>query len=203
MPKVSDPRGAPTDDNAAMGKVIFLMNVSLDGYIETPDHSLDWTKVTDELHSWFNERLRSTEVSVYGRRLFEVMNAYWPTAESDPAATGPMVEFARIWNAKPKVVVSSSMQAAPAGWRLTSGDPETILEELRRDFSGDLEIGGPTLAAGFIRRGLVDEYQLVVHPVILGGGTPFFPDLERPAGLRLLETRTFSSGVVYLGFAAR
>ena len=190
-------------DNAAMGKVVFLMNVSLDGYIETPDHSLDWTTNDDELLGWFNERMRSFEVIVYGRRLYELMNAYWPTAELDRAATGPMVEFARIWNAKPKVVVSSSMQEAPAGWRLTSGDPETILEELRRDFSGDLEIGGPTLAAGFIRRGLVDEYALVVHPVILGGGTPFFPDLERPAGLRLLETRTFSSGAVYLGFAAR
>jgi dihydrofolate reductase len=186
-----------------MGKLIFLMNVSLDGYIETRDHSLDWTVVDDELHTWFNERLRSTEVSVYGRRLFEVMNAYWPTYESDPEATGPMLEFGRIWNAKQKVVVSRSMQEAPPGWRLMSGDPETILEELRRDFSGDLEIAGPTLAAGFIRRGLVDEYQLVVHPVILGGGKPFFPDLERPAGLRLLETRTFSSGAVYLGFAAR
>jgi dihydrofolate reductase len=186
-----------------MGKVIFLMNVSLDGYIETPDHSLDWTINDDELLTWFNERMRTFEAIVYGRRLYELMNAYWPTAESDPAATGPMLEFARIWNAKPKVVVSSSMRKAPAGWRLTRGDPETILEELRRDSSGDLEIGGPTLAAGFIRRGLVDEYQLVVHPVILGGGTPFFPDLERPAGLRLLETRTFSTGTVYLGFAAR
>ena len=87
--------------------------------------------------------------------------------------------------------------------RANALDPETILEELRRDFGGDLEIGGPTLAAGFVRRGLVDEYELVVHPVILGGGTPFFPDLERLVGLRLLETRTFSSGVVYLGFAAR
>jgi dihydrofolate reductase len=191
------------DENAAMGKVIFLMNVSLDGYIETPDHSLDWTVVDDELHTWFNERLRATEVSVYGRRLFEVMNAHWPTYEADPTATGPMLEFGRIWNAKQKVVVSNSMQEAPPGWRLTSGDPETILEELRRDFRGDFEIAGPTLAAGFIRRGLVDEYQLVVHPVILGGGKPFFPALERPAGLRLLETRTFSSGVVYLGFAAR
>jgi dihydrofolate reductase len=200
---VPDPRAALSKDNAERGKVIFLLNVSLDGYIETPDHSLDWTINDDELVVWFNERMRSFEAIVYGRRLYELMNAYWPTAESDPAATGPMVEFARIWNAKPKVVVSSSMHEAPAGWRLTSGDPETILEELRRDFSGDLEIGGPTLAAGFIRRGLVDEYELVVHPVILGGGTPFFPDLERPAGLRLLETRTFSSGAVYLGFAAR
>jgi dihydrofolate reductase len=190
-------------DNDAMGKLIFLMNVSLDGYIETPDHSLDWTVVDDELHTWFNERLRSAEVSVYGRRLFEVMNAHWPTYESDPSATGPMLEFGRIWNAKPKVVVSRSMREAPPGWRLTSGEPEAILEELRRDFSGDIEIGGPTLAAGFIRRGLVDEYKLVIHPVILGAGKPFFPDLERPAGLRLLETRTFSSGAVYLGFAAR
>jgi dihydrofolate reductase len=186
-----------------MGKVIFLMNVSVDGFVETPDHSLDWATTDDELHSWFNERLRSTEVSVYGRRLFELMNAHWPTVASDPAATGPMLEFGRIWNAKPKVVVSSSMHAAPPGWRLMSGDPEMILEDLREAFSGDIEIAGPTLAADFIRRGLVDEYALVVHPVILGGGTPFFPDLERPAGLRLLETRTFSSGVVYLGFAAR
>ena len=99
-----------------MGKVIFLMNVSLDGYVETPDHSLDWTIVDDELLAWFNERTRSFEAIVYGRRLYELMNAYWPTAESDPAATGPMVEFARIWNAKPKVVVSSSMQEhRPAG----------------------------------------------------------------------------------------
>ena len=74
---------------------------------------------------------------------------------------------------------------------------------LQRDFSGDLQIGGPRLAADLIRRGLVDEDELVIHPVILGGGTPFFPDLERPVGLRLLETRTFSSGAVYLGFAAR
>lgn len=185
-----------------MGKVIFLMNVSVDGYIETADHSLDWATTDDELHGWFNERLRSTEVSVYGRRLFELMNGYWPTVESDPEATATMHEFGRIWNAKPKVVVSRSMQTAPPGWRLTSGDPESILEELRRDFSGDIEIAGPTLAADFIRRGLVDEFQLVVHPVILGGGKPYFPDLERPARLRLLETRTFASGVVFLRFAA-
>jgi dihydrofolate reductase len=186
-----------------MGKVIFLMNVSLDGYIESADHSLDWATTNDELHSWFNERLRSTEVSVYGRRLFELMNGHWPTVESDPTATAAMLEFGRIWNAKPKVVVSRSMQEAPPTWRLLSGDPDAILDELRRDFSGDIEIAGPTLAAGFIRRGLVDVYQLVVHPVILGGGKPFFPDLERPAGLRLLETRTFSNGAVYLGYAAR
>lgn len=186
-----------------MGKLIFLLNVSLDGYIETPDRSLDWTVVDDELHSWFNERERGLEALVYGRRLFEVMNAHWPTAASQPDITDTEVEYARIWNAHPKIVVSRTLQEAPAGWRLMSGEPETILEELRRDFSGDLGIGGPTLAEGFIQRGLVDEYGLVVHPVILGGGKRFFPGLERPIGLQLLETRTFASGAVYLRYGTR
>jgi dihydrofolate reductase len=185
-----------------MGKVVFLMNVSLDGYIETRDGSVDWGTNDDELFLWFTERMRSFDAIVYGRRLFETMNAHWPTAGSDPAATPTTVEFARIWNAKPKVVVSRSISEAPPGWRLIQGEPDAIVEELRRDFSGDVEIGGPTLAADFIRVGLVDEYELVVHPVILGGGRRFFPDLERPAALRLLDTRTFTSGVVYLRYAA-
>lgn len=82
-----------------MGKVVYLMNVSLDGFVETPDHSLDWGKVDDELHGWFNDRQRATEVSAYGRRLWEVMSANWPTGEADPDATETMREFARIWNA--------------------------------------------------------------------------------------------------------
>lgn len=186
-----------------MGKVIFLLNVSLDGYIESPDGSLDWTNVDDELHSWFNERERSLDALVYGRRLFELMSSYWPTAASQPGITDTEVEYARIWNAHPKIVVSRTIQEAPAGWRLMSGEPDAILAELRCDFNGDLGIGGPTLAEGFIQRGLVDEYGLVVHPAILGGGKRFFPGLERPIGLELLETRTFTSGVVYLRYGTR
>jgi dihydrofolate reductase len=185
-----------------MGKVVFLMNVSLDGYIETADHSLDWSVGDEELLAWFAERTASFDALVYGRRLFELMNAHWPTAGSDPSATPAVVAYGRAWNAAAKVVVSSSLEEAPAGWRLMRGEPDTIVEELRRDVAGDIQIAGPTTAVEFIRRGLVDEYGLVVHPVILGGGTPMFPDLEHPVGLRLLETRTFSSGVVYLGYAA-
>jgi dihydrofolate reductase len=183
-----------------MGKLIYLMNVSLDGYIETPDHRLDWTNVDDELHTWFNEQLRETDASLYGRRLYEVMAAYWPTAESDPSATPVMLDFARIWNPKPKVVFSRSLESVDWNSRLVSGDVEEHLAKLRAEFAGDLEVGGPTLAAQFIQRGLVDEYRLVVHPVILGAGTPFFPDLERPQGLELTETRTFESGAIYLGY---
>jgi riboflavin biosynthesis pyrimidine reductase len=83
------------------------------------------------------------------------------------------------------------------------GDVGEVLAGLRGEFPGDLVLAGPTLAAQFVQRGLVDEYRLVVHPVIVGGGLPFFPDLERPTGLRLTDTRRFESGAVYLRYAAR
>ncbi len=185
-----------------MGKLIYLMNVSLDGFVETPDHSLDWTVVDDELHAWFNEQERNSDASLYGRRLYEVMAAYWPTAEADPAATAAMLDFARIWNAKPKIVFSNSLQKVDWNSRLVRGDVGEELAKLKREFDGNLYVGGPTLASEFIKRGLVDEFQLIVHPVVLGAGLPFFPALERPLRLKLLDTRTFTSGVEYLGYAA-
>ena len=185
-----------------MGRLIYLMNVSLDGFIETPDHGLEWTTVDDEIHAWFNDELRETEALLYGRRLYEVMTAYWPSAESDPGATAVMLDFARIWNPKPKLVFSRSLQRVDGNARLVRAESDEDFARLKAGFDGELEVGGPTLAAEFIRRGLVDEYRLVVHPVILGAGTPFFPRVERPLALRLTETRTFASGLVYLGYAA-
>jgi dihydrofolate reductase len=185
-----------------MGKLIYSMNVSLDGFVETPDHSLDWADVDDEVHTWFNDRARAADAFIYGRRLYEVMAAYWPTAESDPAANEPMLDFARIWNPKPKAVFSTTLETVEWNSRLVSGDVGEELAKLRKEFDGDLDVGGPTLASAFIERGLVDEYRLLVHPVILGAGTPFFPKLSHGIGLRLLETRTFGNGAVYLGYAA-
>lgn len=185
-----------------MGKLIYLMNVSLDGYVETPEHSLDWAVPDEELHTWFNDRERETDVSIYGRRLYELMAAFWPTAASDPTATDYMLDFARIWNDKPKVVFSSTLTAVQWNSRLVNGDIGEELERLRTEFKGDIDVGGPTLASAFIRRGLVDEYRLVVHPVVLGAGTPFFPRLESRINLRLRETRRFTSGVTYLRYSA-
>jgi dihydrofolate reductase len=102
----------------------------------------------------------------------------------------------------PKIVFSSSLERVEGNSRLVRGDVGDELARVRQEFDGDLAIGGPTLAAEFIRRGLVDEYRLVVHPVILGAGTPFFPELDTPIRLRQTETRTFGSGVVYVGYAA-
>jgi dihydrofolate reductase len=197
-----DPTSLVRERRCAMGKVVYLMNVSLDGFVETPDHSLDWTIVDEELHFWFNEQSRAADVFVYGRRLYEVMAAYWPHGASDPEATPAMVEFAQIWNPKPKVVFSSTLETVDWNSRLVRGNVGDEIERLRTEVDGEIEIGGPTLAAEVIRRGLVDEYRLVVHPVVLGAGTPFFPALDRPLALRLLETRRFASGVLYLGYTS-
>lgn len=178
-----------------MGRLIYLMNVSLDGFVATTDGSLDWTTVDDELHGWFNDQTRSFEATLYGRRLFELMADYWPHGEDDPSATDVMREYARIWMAMPKVVFSTSLAHVEHNARLVKGDVEGVLEQLRREFDGDLDVGGPDLAGQFVRRGLVDEYRLVVHPVVLGAGLPFWPTLEQPLPLRLVDARTFASGV--------
>lgn len=185
-----------------MGKLVYAMNVSLDGYVETPDRSLDWTIVDEELHSWFNDLVRGADAFLYGRRLYEVMAAYWPTAESDPSATEAMLEFARIWNAKPKVVFSSTLASVDWNSRLVRGDAAEELGRLRDQFDGELQVGGATLASTFIQRGLIDEYALVVHPVLLGAGRPFFPPLETPIALRRTAMHRFASGVVHLRYAA-
>lgn len=177
------------------GRLIYLFNVSVDGYTATPDGDLGWTIIDDEIHAWFNEQMRGLDASLYGRRLYETMAAYWPTGEHDPAATEPMREFARIWNPMPKIVFSNSLERVGYNSRLVRGDVAPALDDLRREFSGDLGVGGPNLAGQFVRRGLVDEYRLVVHPVVLGAGTSFWPRLEGPLPLRLVETHAFSSGV--------
>jgi dihydrofolate reductase len=185
-----------------MGKLIYGMNVSLDGYVEGPGHALDWPIVDEELHSWFNDRFRKLDASLYGRGLYETMSAHWPTAESDPSSTEVEREFARIWNRTPKIVFSSTLTEVAWNSRLVRGDVGEELARLRTEFDGDMEVAGATLAASFIRRGLVDQYDVIVHPVILGAGTPYFPPLENRIPLRLIETHRFTSGVTYLGYAA-
>jgi dihydrofolate reductase len=185
-----------------MGRLIYLLNTSLDGFVETPDHSLDWATVDDEVHSFFNEQERNTAASLYGRGLWETMSAYWPTAESDPAATETMKEYARFWAATPKIVFSSTLDAVEGNARLVRGDIADELAKLRREFDGDLAVGGATLASSFIRAGLVDEYRLVVHPVVIGQGTPFFPKLDRQLKLRQIDSKRFESGAMYLAYAA-
>jgi dihydrofolate reductase len=183
-----------------MGKLIYSMSVSLDGYVETPSRSLDWVLVDEELHSVFNDEARSMSAFLYGRRMYELMADYWPTAEADPAATPAMVEFARIWKDKPKVVFSRTLEQVDWNSRLVRDDVVQEVASLKAQPGFDMDVGGSTLAGSLMRAGLIDECHLFVHPVILGAGTPFFQTLDERIGLSLLETRTFGTGVVYLRY---
>ena len=183
-----------------MSKLIYSMSVSLDGYVATPDRSIDFVHVDDELHEVFNDEARSVGMMLYGRRMYELLVGYWPTGDQDPNATPAMRDFARIWRDKPKVVFSNTLDKVEWNTRLVRGDPVEEVRRLKQQPDNDMDVGGPTLVSTLIVADLVDEFRMYVNPVVLGAGIPYFPRLGRSLELRLLETRRFSGGVVYLRY---
>jgi dihydrofolate reductase len=183
-----------------MRKIILMMSVSLDGFFEGPGRELDWQMVDDELHDHFNEELRTMGAFLDGRVTYELMAGFWPTADADPSSTGPMVEFARIWQDMPKVVYSRTLERAD--WNTTIVRDVVVDEvlELKAQPGGDLMLGGADLAATFMRHDLIDEYRLYVHPVVIGRGTPLFPTSDARISFAFAETRTFGNGVVLLRY---
>ena len=185
-----------------MRKIILAMQVSLDGFFEGPDHDLSWHMVDDELHRHFNERLGAMGAFLDGRVMYELMAGFWPTADKDPASTAPMVEFARIWRDMPKIVYSRTLTTADWNATVVRDVVADEILELKAQPGGDLALGGADLADTFRRLGLIDEYWLYVHPVLVGRGRSLFKPADSMAQLRLLETRAFGNGVVLLRYAA-
>lgn len=183
-----------------MRKIILMMQVSLDGFFEGPHREIDWHMIDDELHRHFNEQLRTMGAFLHGRVTYELMAGVWPTAETDPSSTAPMIEFARIWLDMPKLVFSRTLERAD--WNTTvvrEVVPREIME-LKAQPGGDMVVGGADLAADFQRHGLIDEYRIYVHPVVIGAGHPLFKPSEARMQLRLVESRTFGNGVVLLRY---
>jgi dihydrofolate reductase len=183
-----------------MRSVTYSMGVSLDGYIVGPDGYFDWSAPDEEASRFVTDELREIGVHLLGRRLYETM-LYWETADQDPTLDDSMLEWAAIWKPLPKVVFSTTLSAVQGNARLASGGLAEEIERWRAEpGEGDIAIGGATLAAEAAASGLIDEYRVRVHPVLVGGGIPFFPRRERRVDLELVETRTFSSRVVYLRY---
>jgi dihydrofolate reductase len=178
-----------------MRQVIYAMSVSLDGYITGPDGEIDWTAPDEELHRFHNERTRELGTHICGRRLYEEM-LYWETADQDPALGDVGREFAGIWQELPKLVFSMTLTEVQGNTRLATEGIAEEVARLKREPGGDIGLGGARLAAAFVELDLIDEYQLFVYPVIVGGGTPFLPATPRRLDLELVETRTFGSRVV-------
>jgi dihydrofolate reductase len=183
-----------------MRKVTYSMGVSLDGYIVGPDGTFDWTEPGDEVFRFVTDEIRQVGVHLMGRKLYETM-LYWETADQDPTLGEAMLEWAAIWKPIPKVVFSTELSAVQGNARLVSGGLAGEIERWRAEpGEGEIALGGATLAAEAAALGLIDEFRPRVHPVLVGGGIPFFPGGERRVALELLDTRTFSSGVVNLRY---
>ena len=186
-----------------MRKLVYGMNVSLDGYVAAPGDDLGWSVPSDELFQWWSDRVAETELSLYGRRLWEAMSPHWPTVEQQPGVTPAEVQFARRWCAMEKVVFSSTLTSVDGNARLVAGDPIPEITRLKAEDGGFMDIGGATLAAAAMRAGLIDEYVLVTAPGLVGGGTPYFAALDHWVDLRLVETRPFPDGVVMTRYEVR
>lgn len=186
-----------------VGKLIYGFNVSVDGYIADARGSIDWSDPSEELHQYWNDVERETALSFYGRRLYELMSAYWPTADTAPDASPLTVDFAHVWRDMPKVVFSRTLESVDWNSRLERGDPVEVVRKLKAETDGPLEVAGATLAVPIVQAGLVDEFRIVVAPTAVGGGTPFLPALPSWISLRLLENRTFPGGTVLLRYEAR
>src|SRR4051794_38150441 len=186
-----------------MRKLTFAMNLSLDGYIAAPGDDLGWSMPSDELFQWWSDRVGATGLALYGRKLWETMSSHWPTADKQPDATPAAIEYASRWRDMRKVVFASTTRTVDWNTRLVTGDAVTEITKLKADDGGPMDIGGATLAAAAMRARLIDEYALVTHPVLVGGGTPFFTARAPGVNLSVVETRTFPDGVVLTRYETR
>ncbi|MDX2827015.1 dihydrofolate reductase [Streptomyces ipomoeae] len=185
-----------------MRKIVLMMSLSLDGYMEGPNREIDWHLVDDELHTHFNDLLSGMGAFLHGRVTYELMADYWPTADRDPAVSRTVAEFAAIWRDMPKLVFSRTLERAEWHTTIVRDVVDDDIRALKAEDGGDLALGGANLGAEFMRHDLIDEYRLYIHPVILGRGRRLFPETEAmtPTGLRLIDTHTFGNGVVLLHY---
>ena len=181
-----------------MAKLVYSMNVSLDGYVEDADGSIAFSAPGEDVHAMANEQARRSAAFLFGRRLFETMEEPWRQAATRSDLPPVEAEFAQVYLQTPRIVFSDTLDTVPDGVRLIrSADAAAEVERLKQEADGELSIGGPTLAASL--GDLVDEYRLFVMPVVVGGGKPFFAS-GRELRLRLAESRALDSGAVYLRY---
>ncbi|MCK0472775.1 dihydrofolate reductase family protein [Halalkalibacter sp. APA_J-10(15)] len=181
-------------------KVIYSQMVSLDGYIEGPHHEIDWGKPGEELFQHFNEQEKDFDTHLYGRKTYENMRDYWSERAEAREASKDEVEFARMWNKIEKVVFSNTLEKVEGNSILVNNDIEAVINHRKEQSGKHMSLGGATLAETFIKLGLIDEYHLYIHPILLGGGRRLFPSLQTKTNLELIESKVFDQTVAMLRY---
>jgi dihydrofolate reductase len=185
-----------------MARLIYAALTSLDGYVADATGNFDWAAPDEEVHTFVNDLLRPIGTHLYGRRMYEVLVA-WESDDILVDAPPFIRDFAAIWRAADKIVYSKSLESvSSARTRIErTFDPDAV-RQMKAAADRDLSVGGPDLAAQALRAGLVDEIQLFLSPIVVGGGNPALPDDVR-IGLELLDEHRFGNGVVHLRYATR
>ncbi len=182
-----------------MGRLIYAMIQSLDGYVADAAGRFDWAEPDESVHTFANQLQRSVAMNLYGRRMYEVMSA-WETLGTHGDEPAYIEAFGELWRASDKVVYSTTLRSVGAArTRIARAFQPDAVRRMKDELVGDISIGGPTLAAQAIAAGLVDEYQLFVVPVVVGGGTRFLPDGIR-LDLQLVDQRRFDNGTVFVSY---
>jgi len=183
----------------SMAKLIYSAIASLDGYVEDEGGRFDWAAPDDEVHAFVNELERPIGTYLYGRRMYETM-VFWETVGTEADEPAVFRDFAGIWQAAHKIVYSRTRRTpSSARTRIEHEFDPTVIREMKSTQDRDLSVGGPTVAAQAFRAGLVDEVQLFLTPIIVGGGKPALPADVR-LEVELLAEHRFRSGVVYLHY---
>jgi dihydrofolate reductase len=182
-----------------MCKIIYKTHVSLNGLIEMPGDSPDWVIADEELFRYMNNLERQVGGYLWGRRMYENNQALWSIAGTQSMQAFE-VEFLQIWKQIPKIVFSSTLERVEGNARLERGDPVAVVTRLKEQPGQDLSVGGVQLASTLVQAGLVDEYHIFFQPIILGAGRPIYPALNEALRLKLVETHTFKTGIIYLRY---
>ncbi|RSM78474.1 deaminase [Amycolatopsis sp. WAC 01375] len=185
-----------------MRKLVYAVHTSLDGRIEGPDGEFDWAEMGPELSAHSQELVDRADTFAYGRRVWDMMSSYWPQAEEISDHPHDL-RFAPIWRQTPKIVFSRTLEKADWNTEIVAGDLTECVTGLKARPGKDLLLmGGAELATALADRGLIDEFHVIVHPVVLGGGKQVFAGGVR-TDLRLTGTRTFDGRSVLLTYEAR
>jgi dihydrofolate reductase len=177
-----------------MSKIIAAMNVTLDGFCDHTAMSAD-----EEIHQHYNDLLSKAGTLIYGRITYQLMEGYWPAVVKNPTSNKPTDEFAVLIDNISKIVFSHSLQHVD--WKKTALKKDIIREEileLRQKEDKNIIVGSPGMIVAFTQLDLIDEYQLGVHPVVVGSGLRLFKNISHPVNLKLLQTKTFGCGAVML-----
>jgi len=188
-----------------MRNIYLFLSLSLDGYFEGPGHDISWHNIDDEINRFALEQLRATDLMLFGRRVYQLMEEAWPRIARDPTASKDNLEIARLMNGTPKIVFSRTLPnvVETEEWRnvrlVRSLDPDEI-RRLKEERGKDITVGGSDLALSFLKEGLIDELRFMVTPTVIGAGTRIFQGMHGRLKLELIDTRRFDSGNVLLRY---